>query len=202
MVAEKIFTSYGSSAGGGGHQDLARKRARATLALQLIGVDPSTVQFTQISSSIFTGSPGTGKSFCLAFLALVCHCAGVPFKLIGHKAGSVFFGYAVSFGVASDSAPRNEIVHLIDHDVGPYVQKPHKVILTSSDFDRLKDLKKLKQSRVLYMDTWSFQEAEECARSCYDFSEEEVTETLTPLYEKFGGIIRFITGRPLPDEDG
>lgn len=198
-----MLKSYGSKKAAKTPAILARKRERARKALELIGrVFLFTDDFSTAGSLVFTGSPGTGKSFCLAFIALVCHHAGIPFKLIGNPKGRVFSGHANSAHMPGDSTDECEIMHLIDHFTVGYQDPTHRVVFTSPDNKRLSLLDKDPGAQsVLYMGTWSLDEVRACASSCLGLSDDVITARINPLYEKFGGIVRFVLRECPEDED-
>lgn len=197
LVAECIFLSYGGSTDN--VKDLEKKQKRAKEALRWIGYTDEQlkqVQFKKVGTYVLTGSPGTGKTTCILFIALVCYLAGIPFRVVGHHGGRAFRGFADSPD-SGENTDQNEVLYLVDHDTWSFTYPMHRAIFTSPDPERLSKLSQLSLTKRMYMDVWSLDELQDWAKKCSGPS----ADRINTLYDKFGGIIRYVMKQPEEDEE-
>ena len=195
-MVEKSLESYGAPV------DENELNGKVKKALEVMGSTTTNEEIQeykicQIGVTI-TGNPGVGKTSFIAYLALVCYSARIPFQYYGAvERGTGLTGSAAidEHGYISSEFLRSKLCISVYHHDPPGGESRgemgYLVFLTSPDEERMKRFGQ-RVDDPTYMPVWSFREIEMCRANCF---EDVPQKTVMCLFNIFGGIARYVLAR-------
>eukprot|EP01138_Halocafeteria_seosinensis_P005922 gb/GECG01006054.1/.p1 GENE.gb/GECG01006054.1/~~gb/GECG01006054.1/.p1 ORF type:complete len:596 (+),score=49.64 gb/GECG01006054.1/:1-1788(+) len=181
-------------------KDVIDKVEKALLLIGSTTTREQVVAYLSNRSTItVTGNPGIGKTSFIAYLAVVCHSAGIAFQYFGATShGPRVRGSAAidEHGIVYPHFPRNKkCISAFDHDPPgdpPRAETGYVVFLTSPNYDRTKHFIR-EAGFPVYLPIWNLEHLEACRQACYPSVPEDVVKT---LFAVFGGIPRYLIYLP------